>query len=227
MYKYELHCHTGDVSLCAKISPEDLLRRYVAAGYNGLVITNHFSPMTFWRSGMLQTKKEVERYLSAYYRLRDAAGEGFTVLLGLELRHYATANDYLVYGVEEDWLKAQPNMLLWGEKKMSRRVHAQGYLVYQAHPFRPFIYRCDPALLDGVEVFNGHTGDAENAAALQWARQRHMPMSSGSDTHTETDPIGGGILTETPIRSNADLLQSLRDGAFTLLKNGVPDGGAE
>ena len=223
MYKYELHCHTGDVSLCATISPEDLLRRYVAAGYNGLVITNHFSPMTFWRSGMLQTKKEVERYLSAYYRLRNAAGEDFTVLLGLELRHYATANDYLVYGVEEDWLMRQPNMLLWDEKKMSRRVHAQGYLVYQAHPFRPFIYRCDPALLDGVEVFNGHTGDAENAAALQWARQQHLPMSSGSDTHTEADPIGGGILTDTPIRSNADLLQTLRAGNYTPLRNGAAD----
>ena len=100
MYKYELHCHTGDVSLCAKISPEDLLRRYRDAGYSGLVITNHFSPMTFWRAGMLQTKKQVETYLSAYRRMLECAGDDFTVLLGLELRHYAT--DGIWRGVEKN-----------------------------------------------------------------------------------------------------------------------------
>ena len=219
MYKYELHCHTGDVSLCAKISPEDLLQRYRDAGYSGLVITNHFSPMTFWRAGMLQTKKQVETYLSAYRRMLECAGDDFTVLLGLELRHYATANDYLIYGVEEDWLLRQPNMLFWGEKKMSERIHKAGYLVYQAHPFRKFIYRCDPALLDGVEVFNGHTDAAGNDAALRWARQQNKPMIGGSDTHTAEDPICGGIVTEKPIRSNTDLLAALSGGDYTILRS--------
>ena len=218
MYKYELHCHTGDVSLCAKISPESLLRRYRDSGYDGLVITNHFSPMTFWKTGMLTTKKQVLHYLSAYRRLRAAAGDDFTVHLGLELRHYATVNDYLVYGVEEDWLLHQPNMLFWGERKMSEEVRRQGYLVYQAHPFRPFIRRCDPSLLDGIEVYNGHTDEKGNAQALHWAETHHMPMTSGSDTHTEEDAIAGGIITDTPIRSNTDLLRTLRANDYTLLR---------
>ena len=60
MYKYELHCHTGDVSQCAKISPEELVRRYDKAGYSGLVVTNHFSPSTFRYTAMIPTKKQVE-----------------------------------------------------------------------------------------------------------------------------------------------------------------------
>lgn len=217
MYKYELHCHTGDVSQCAKISPEDLVRRYDQAGYSGLVITNHFSPSTFRYTAMIPTKKQVEHYLSAYRRLRAFAGDSFTVLLGLELRHYFTVNDYLIYGVEEAWLRRQPNLLLWGERKMAEEMHAAGYLVYQAHPFRPFIYRCAPSLLDGIEVFNGHTSPKGNGQALRWARQLEKPMLSGSDTHSLTDAISGGILTGKPIADNGDLLHTLRTGQYALL----------
>ncbi len=217
MYKYELHCHTGDVSLCAKISPEDLVRRYDKAGYSGLVLTNHFSPMTFWRTGMFATKKQIARYLSAYDRIRAFAGTDFTALLGLELRHYGTVNDYLVYGVDESWLLTQTDMLFWNEKKMSERLHGRGYLVYQAHPFRPMFRRCDPLLLDGVEVFNGHTEMPGNAQALAWARFHKKAMISGSDTHREEDPISGGICTDVRIRSNEDLLSVLRSEQYRLL----------
>lgn len=225
-YKYELHCHTGNVSLCASVSPEDLVRRYEKAGYSGLVITNHFSPMTFWKTCMVPTKRQVQHYLSAYRRMRAFAGEGFTVLLGLELRHYATVNDYLIYGVEEDWLLRQPNLLRWNKETMAQRVHREGYLLYQAHPFRPFIYRCPPELLDGIEVFNGHTDRENNRKALAWARQCGKPMTSGSDTHTLEDPIRGGIVTQTPIKNNADLLQTLRSGAYELLGGETEDGTA-
>ena len=222
MFKYELHCHTGDVSLCASLSPEDLVQRYRDAGYDGLVLTNHFSPMTFWRTGMVPTKAEARRYLSAYHRAKAAAGEDFTVLLGVELRHYATVNDYLLFGVEEDWLLKQGNMLLWSEKKMSEEAHRAGYLFYQAHPFRKFITRADPGRIDGIEVYNGHTDAAVNALAVDWAKRTGKPVTSGSDTHTPEDTIAGGIVTKRKIRSNADLLDVLRSGDYTLLPDGLP-----
>ncbi len=217
MYKYELHCHTGAVSLCASILPRELVRNYEKAGYSGLVLTEHYSPMTFMCHHFLRPQRAVEHYLSAYHELKAWCGEGFSVLLGLELRRYATVNDYLVYGVEEDWLRRQPNMLCWNEKKLYTEAHRQGYLVYQAHPFRPLIRRCDPQYLDGIEVFNGHTDAPRNQKALAWARSLHKPMTSGSDTHRTSDLIFGGIQTETPIRTNADLLNVLRGQRYTLL----------
>ena len=133
-------------------------------------------------------------------------------------------NDYLIYGVEEDWLRQQKNMLLWSEKKVCEEMHKQGYLVYQAHPYRPLIYRCDPQYIDGIEVFNGHTDAHRNEKALQWAKACGKPMSSGSDTHYEKDIPCGGIETLRPIRTNADLLQTLRSGKYTLL---CPEGGVD
>ncbi len=222
MYRYELHCHTGGVSLCATIPPKELVRKYEKAGYSGLVLTDHYSPMTFMLHHYLRPQKAIEHYLSTYHELKAWCGDSFTVLLGLELRRYAAVNDYLVYGVEEDWLRRQPNMLRWNEKKLYTEAHRQGYLVYQAHPYRPLIYRCDPKYLDGIEVFNGHTDAQRNQKALNWARSLHKPMTSGSDTHRDADMPFGGIQTEMPIYTNADLLDVLRGQRYTLL---TPEGG--
>lgn len=192
MYKYELHCHTGGVSRCATIDPKDLVRKYEAAGYSGLVLTDHYSPLTFLPGHYLRPQKAIEHYLSSYHELKDWCGDSFTVLLGLELRHYGVVNDYLIYGVEEDWLRQQKNMLLWSEKKVCEEMHKQGYLVY--------------------------TDAHRNEKALQWAKACGKPMSSGSDTHHEKDIPCGGIETLRPIRTNANLLQTLRSGKYTLLR---------
>ena len=219
MYRYELHCHTGLVSRCATIEPKKLVRRYEAAGYDGIVLTDHYSPMTFFGRHLFAPQKELDRYLASYHELKAYCGSAFTVLLGMELRHYGTVNDYLVYGVEEDWLKQQGNMLLWNEKTMSRRLHEQGYLVYQAHPYRPLIKRCDPALLDGIEVFNGHTNEEHNREALLWAERNGTPMIGGSDTHRVTDRLCGGICTRTPITTNEDLLRVLKEQKYELISD--------
>ena len=218
MYKYELHCHTGGVSRCATIDPKALVRKYEKEGYSGLVLTDHYSPLTFLPSNYLNPQKAVDRYLSSYHTLKDWCGSSFTVLLGLELRHYGVVNDYLIYGVEEDWLKQQKNMLLWSEKKVCEEMHKQGYLIYQAHPYRPLIYRCNPKYIDGIEVYNGHTGAERNEKALQWAESLGKPMTSGSDTHHIKDCPRGGIESMRPIRTNADLLDVLRGQKYNLLR---------
>ena len=217
-YKYEMHCHTGKVSLCADIEPKKLVKTYTDAGYDGIVLTDHYSPMTFWNRHLFSPQKAMDFYLSAYHELKEYVGNDFTVLLGIELRHYATVNDYLIYGVTEEWLRAQGNMLTWDEKTVYENAHKEGYLVFQAHPYRPFIRRCDPAYLDGIEIYNGHTTPEENDRAGAWARQTGKLIISGGDTHSEKDTAKGGILTERSVRTNADLLDVLRKQDFIPIK---------
>lgn len=213
-YKYEMHCHTGNVSLCAKTDAKKLVELYEKQGYSGIVLTDHYSPMTFLRGNIFAPQKSIDLYLDSYNKLKDYCGSGFTVLLGLELRHYATVNDYLIYGVEEDWLRAQKNMLMWNERKMYKKAHEAGYLVFQAHPYRPLIVRCSPEYIDGIEIFNGHTPAKENAKAAQWAAETGKLTVSGSDSHVEFDTARGGIITKTPIKNNGDLLSVLKSRDF-------------
>ena len=98
-YKYELHCHTKETSLCGQVPAAEIVKMYKEQGYNGIVITDHYSPMTFKPSRVYRPQTDIDFYISGYKEALKYADENFTVLLGMELRYYATANDYLVYGV--------------------------------------------------------------------------------------------------------------------------------
>lgn len=216
-YKYELHCHTGCVSRCGRVEPEEIVKLYKGKGYNGIVVTDHYSPMTFDRNWCPQ--KQIDFYLSGYRRMKAVAGDGFTVLLGMELRHYFTANDYLIYGIDEDFLYKAGNLMKIWEKGVYKLVRSKGYLVYQAHPFRTGIRRCNPDYIDGVEVYNGKTNKRQNDEALNWAEENNKLMVSGSDFHTVKNLARGGIITTEPINNNDDLLRILKTQNFRRIEN--------
>ena len=46
-YKYELHCHTDEVSRCASCPAARMVEIYKEKGYSGMVVTDHYSPLTF------------------------------------------------------------------------------------------------------------------------------------------------------------------------------------
>jgi len=218
-YKYELHCHTEMVSQCGRVAPAEIVKLYREAGYAGIVVTEHYSPLTFGLRSYYKPQQLVDFYLSSYYEMKKYETEDFSVIFGMELRHYATGADYLIYGIEPEWLKQQGNLMLLWEKQVYRKMHAQGYLVFQAHPFRPYILRCNPDYIDGIEVFNGKCDAKTNFKALQWALKTGKLMSSGSDFHTPAHLARGGIITKEPIKNGQDLVRILKSGNYRLIRN--------
>lgn len=215
-FKYELHCHTGCTSRCGRVEPERIAELYKQAGYSGIVVTDHYSPMTFTPNWNPQ--KQIDFYLAGYRRMKAAAGDDFTVLLGMELRHYATGNDYLIYGVTEEFLYQAGNLMMKGVPMMRSFCNENGFLLYQAHPFRPYIVRHSLKHLDGIEVHNGKCSAAENAKSYEWARKNGKLMVSGSDFHKEEHLAKGGIITEKSIKSNSDLIRILKSSEFELIR---------
>ncbi len=216
-YIYEMHCHTGCTSQCGRVEPERIVELYKEHGYNGIVVTDHYSPLTFMPSA--NANRHIDHFLEGYRRMKAAAGDDFTVLLGMEHRHYGTVNDYLIYGITEEFLYDAGNLLFTGEKKIKEICEKNGFLVYQAHPFRPFIKRCNPDYIDGIEVYNGKNPQEENDKAYEWAKETGKLMISGSDFHIEEHVARGGIITKKQIKNNEDLLQILKNGEFRLQKN--------
>ena len=43
MYKTEPHLHTSEVSLCGKISAEEMIKLYSKAGFSTVFVTDHFT----------------------------------------------------------------------------------------------------------------------------------------------------------------------------------------
>lgn len=219
-YKYEIHAHTKNTSWCGDIDAKDLVEKYKEAGYSGIVITDHYSPMTFRISEFFNKRKAIDHFLEGYRKAKEYETDDFTVLLGMELRFYATVNDYLIYGVSEEMLYELPFLLKTYIKRASNMLRERGCLFLQAHPFRKMITRANPRYLDGVEVFNGKADKEANDNSLKWAEEINTPvMTSGSDCHRESGVGLGGIITKEPIKSNKDLLRILKSGKYELIKN--------
>lgn len=222
----ELHCHSAPVSACADITPAEIVQKYTDAGFATVTVADHLSRVTFSPknySGADDWNAKIDYFLSGYRAVKEAAGERLNVLLAAELRlnrHRAT--DLLVYGVTEEWLRAYPDLLDTNLKTLSSRVHSAGLRLYQAHPFRNGMEICDPTLLDGYEIHNGHLGHfSRNDMAELWAARFGLPGTSGSDMHHPDSEITGGILTDSPITDNKELLRVLDAGCYTLLKSGT------
>ncbi len=219
-YKYELHCHTKEVSRCAGVYASEAVKMYKERGYSGIVITDHYSPMTFGLPALFYPEKRISFYTRGYKEALKYSDSDFTVLLGMELRYYATANDYLVYGVTEEFLKKSGNLMIKYPKRFYKLAKANGLIVLQAHPFREGMIRINPKYLDGAEVFNGKTNRERNEKAALYAEKNGMEIkTSGSDFHRQSSFAKGGIITSAPIKSNDDLLKTLRSGNYELIEN--------
>ena len=214
MFLYDTHIHTAEVSSCSQVSAADVVKYYLEAGYDGIVITDHFFPGTCNpenEPGLTQ-EVAVERYLSGYENaVRTAAGK-MTVLLGMELRFHGMNNDFLVFGMNRDFLLKYPDIRNMKPSSFYPLAKENNLLFFSAHPFRNGMMVIPPSVIDGVEVMNGHPGhDSRNDLAEIYANRFHKLKSSGSDFHAPGDQARGGILTKTAIRDNKDLIECLRN----------------
>ena len=227
MYRLELHCHNSEVSACSNCPAEILIARYKAAGYQGIVSTNHINHGTYHKMEELPWREKADHFLRGYEALKAAAGQDFDVLLGCEINLTPDGwpayipNDYLIYGVTPDWLTETGDMRKLTMKELSALAREAGLLVVHAHPFRHGTVMMDPDLYDGYEVFNGNPRhDSHNDLADAWAEMKGKIKTSGSDFHQPDDPPCGGILTRERIRDNEALLKTLRSGEYQLIREG-------
>lgn len=210
-YKWDPHVHTSEVSPCGRLSGRRLVDLYQAAGYAGLVVTDHYTPDNPALTGR---ENRVARFLAGYRQAKERGRAiGLTVLLGMELRFAGEGNDYLVYGVDEDFLLAYPDLCQLGLPRFHALAAARGLLVYQAHPFRTGCTPGDPRYLDGVEIMNGNPRhESRNELAAEFADAHGLRMLSGSDCHQEEDIGRGGFTVREKIVDMADLVRVLRAG---------------
>lgn len=219
-YLYETHVHTAEVSHCGHVAAADVVRNYIDFGYNGIILTDHINHSTFRKIADATWDEKMSFYLTSYRIACDTASEidpEFTVLLGAELRLDGLDNDYLLYGVDEAFLRAHPDLMQMEFAQMADCVHEAGLLLVQAHPFREDMTIVDWTMLDGVEVFNGNPGhESNNPISDAWAQRHGLLKTSGNDYHGSFGEKLGGIRTKEPIRDNAHLVRLLKSGAYEL-----------
>ena len=221
MYKIETHLHTVTVSKCAHLEPEVLIRGYREAGYDGIIVTDHYNRTTFEYLGISTTGPEdkAEAFLTGYRAMAELGEKaGIRVFKGAEIRFDESENDYLIYGFADDLLREPEELFRMGIAAFSSLARAEGVLVVQAHPYRK---QCTPAIaqyLDGVEVRNMNPRhDSRNALAQEYAEQFGLLGLAGSDCH-RTEDIGlSGICTQELPSDSMGMMRLIRSRRYTLL----------
>ena len=146
---------------------------------------------------------------------------GLNVLFGQELKLDCTGgNDYLVYGVAYEQMLEYGDMMSWTPSKLNEASKSDGFLFYQAHPFRDHMKIVPPKDLYGVEVFNGcHEDNFIDNIANMWAEKFGLRKIAGSDCH-ELSTVGrAGVKFTSEIRDNSDIVQALMNNNYYLVEN--------
>ena len=217
LYKTDLHCHTSELSGCSSESASDTVNRYAELGYTSVVITNHFSPHEYKRTG-LEYRDYVERHFQV---AEDAAAEAngkLNIIPGLELRISSSNNDYLVFGATREVLWDIPDVFGMSLSALHAYLSAAGCLLIQAHPFRWDITIVRPECVDGYEVLNTHGFQKNhNDIAMLFAKSvggEGKILTAGSDHHDAWQTPTSGIMTEEPIVSAPQLVSVLKEGRY-------------
>lgn len=219
MYRYETHCHANACSRCAHSTPEEMARAYKAAGFAGMVLTDHFIHGYTCVPHDLPWEERMRRYYDAYLRAKGAV-EDFDVIFGLE-HAYGGGQEVLCYGIDLDFLLQNPDIPELSLKEFADRVHAYGGILIQAHPYRygGWDLHIPTDIVDGIEVYNAGNRPEQNAMAMEKAAEKAQILLSGGDIHIASNPNLGtaGIILPYRVHTARELIAALRKGDHELI----------
>jgi len=227
-FKYETHLHTRIASACGKSKGSEYISYYKSMGYDGIFVTDHFYHGNTCVDRSLSWPEWVRGYCASYREAKEEGDrQGLKVFFGWEISY--DAEDFLIYGLSEDWLVSHPEVLSWNQAEQYENIRAAGGLVVQAHPFRERDYMTEiklhPHHADAWEVANAGNEPYQNRLAYDYAVAHGITMTAGSDIHRVGSTGYGcvfGMVTEEPLESEQDYVKLIKSGkGFSL---NVPDG---
>jgi len=220
--KYEMHIHTCPCSGGGS-DIRDHIDALIMKRYSGMVVTNHFFRGDNRIDRSLPWKEFVDAYRQDYlYGLEYAQEKDFDLLFGLE-EHVGNGQEILIYGITPEVIEAHPELKMASAEKYAEVIHAEGGLVYQAHPYRARSYVSSPFplncldMLDGIEVYNAGNEPEWNEQARMLANKFDLACIGGSDAHAIQTAGLSGIATKERIRNNDDLIRVLKSKDYTVL----------
>jgi len=220
-YMYETHLHTSEGSACGRSTGAEMARACKAAGYTGIMVTDHFFGGNTAIDRKLPWSEWVENYCKGYENAKKVGDEiGLQVFFGWE-QSLCGGIDFLIYGLDKEWLLKHPEVKDATPEEQYKIVHEAGGLVIHAHPFREAFYipkiLLFPESVDGVEIINAshelrYQGpDKENpydAQAKEYAKKHNFPETGGSDVHS-VDLIGGGMAFSRKLQNVQDYMKAV------------------
>ncbi len=218
MYKYDIHIHTMETSRCGYVKAPEMVRKYKALGYTGMCITDHLHDLYI---SLMDCHDDwqlcVNRYMYGYNEAKKAGDAlGMDIIFGIELRFPENDSDYLIFGVDEAWLRANPYVCHMDHEAFFKKF-GDSVLIIHAHPYR----YCDEVFYDcvhGLEVANCNPRHPNrNELALELAKAHpDLIRLCGSDAHREGDEGRAAVLLENRARDSYEFKAEIEAKRFKL-----------
>jgi len=220
---YETHLHTAQASACANSRGSEYIRIYKEMGYSGIIVTDHFFNGNTAIPHNLPWKEWVKQFCKGYEdALNEGERQGFDVFFGWE-ETFDGCDDYLIYGLDREWLMEHPEARNWTRGEQYRAVKAAGGCVVQAHPFRQHSHIrriiLSTGCVDAVEAANtGNIEQSYDALAMRYAQKLRLPVTAGTDIHDARYICNGwafGIHTQKRLNTIADFVDVVCNNGIT------------
>lgn len=221
-YLYDPHTHTSEVSRCGRLSAGEVIDLYHARRYAGIAVTDHLHEAYV---SSLACKDDwqacVTAYMQGYCASRKAAEKyDMDVIFGAEIRFPQNDRDYLLYGIDEEFLRKNPYPFRLGLPAFYEKF-GKDILIIQAHPYRGYEEigeRIQTEYLHGLEVLNcnpRHDSQNGRAARLQHDNPRLIGIC-GSDTHRPGDEARAAVVLPERAADSFAFARALKGRDFTL-----------
>lgn len=221
MPKYQMHNHTKQASACASIDASEYISYLKSEGYDGLFITDHFYHGNTCVNKNQTWSAFVRDYMKGYLKAKEEGDkQNFKVFFGVE--EWFDGDEYLLYGIDEEFLLNHPEIKNWTREQMYSLVHQYGGCVIQAHPLRDAYYLNHIYLnidyTDGIEIINTHNSVSSNILSLAYGKHFGLNSIVGCDVHHK-ETLDKGLKAWIEYDK---ALESTYDFASRILKNDFP-----
>ena len=213
-FLYETHMHTSEVSGCARSTAAQQVAAYKKMGYTGIIITDHFINGYSICPRQFKWAEKMKFIMSGYVKAKEVGEKcGLDVFFGWEFT--IRGADFLTYGLDLDFLLANPDLDRLSIEEYSALVRKCGGYLAQAHPYRDEYYiehnyPVQPHLLDGVEVYNAMDSRKTNERAFAFAMEHDLPMQSGTDSHRTSGYDFRGIILREKAENIHDIIEAIK-----------------
>lgn len=219
-YKIDAHCHTHPGSRCSEVTPKMLVDVYKENGVDAVCITNHLSPEYFDKGKDSAVKNFMDDFYEAYEYGKE---KGVAVILGLEIRFVENSNDYLVFGIDEEFVKKACDYIDKDIETFYKEMKNDKNVILQAHPFRNGMVLANPEFIDGIESFNMHPHHNSRVSVADKYAKKHKDfiVTAGTDYHHPTHEALGLIASKILPEDSFEFAKLLKSKDYHFVLGGT------
>ena len=202
------HVHSSGISLCSRVTCEQIIDFKRSLGYDGVVLTNHCQPWYYEpEEHSSRMKSFVEEFKKGALYARKL---NFRFILGIEVTiNVPVMSDWLLYGVTEEFLLSSPCLYMLTQKQLFELCEKNGIFLVQAHPIRHSPEPCSYLYTNGVEI-NCTPGDFEKRQeVIDFARKHNLKITCGTDFHNIDRDCKSGMVIPDDIFTSRDFAKYL------------------